>query len=145
MKQICKDNFEKKYECGVKSKKFLQKIILKKIMYPKNLEEKVENNYNVTCISKGKDRYGRILGICGFDFLGANSINFSLNAFMVKMGHAVAYKKYSKMFEHLENEAKEKSRGIWSGKFERPQDWRKNNKTKKSKIQISLPPFVIIR
>ena len=114
-------------------------------MYPKNLEEKVENNYNVTCISKGKDRYGRILGICGFDFLGANSINFSLNAFMVKMGHAVAYKKYSKMFEHLENEAKEKSRGIWSGKFERPQDWRKNNKTKKSKIKISLPPFVIIR
>ena len=46
---------------------------------------------------------------------------------MVKMGHAVAYKKYSKMFEHLENEAKEKSRGIWSGKFERPQNWRKKN------------------
>ena len=44
---------------------------------------------------------------------------------MVKMGHAVAYKKYSKMFEHLENDAKEKSRGIWSGKFERPHNWRK--------------------
>ena len=145
MKQICKDNFAKKYECGVKSKEFLQKLILKKIMYPKNLDEKVKNNFNVTCISKGKDRYGRILGICGFDYLGANSVNYSLNAFMVKMGHAVAYKKYSKMFENLENEAKEKSRGIWSGKFERPHNWRKKNKTKKSKIQISLPPFVIIR
>ena len=52
---------------------------------------------------------------------------------MVKMGHAVAYKKYSKMFEHLENEAKEKSRGIWSGKFERPQNWRKKIKQKKVK------------
>ena len=43
------------------------------------------------------------------------------------------------------NDAKEKSRGIWSGKFERPHNWRKKNKTKKNKIQISLPPFVIIR
>ena len=145
MKQICKDNFAKKYECGVKSKEFLKKLILKKLMTPKKFGEEVENNYNVTCISKGKDRYGRILGICGYDYLNANSLTYSLNGYMVKMGHAVAYKKYSKMFEHLENEAKEKSRGIWSGKFERPQNWRKKNKTKKSKIQISLPPFVIIR
>ena len=41
MKQICKDNFAKKYECGVKSKEFLEKLILKKLMTPKNLVRKL--------------------------------------------------------------------------------------------------------
>ena len=37
MKQICIDNFAKKYECGVKSKEFLEKLILKKLMTPKKI------------------------------------------------------------------------------------------------------------
>ena len=40
MKQICKDNFAKKYECGVKSKEFLQKLILKKTHVSKKFRRK---------------------------------------------------------------------------------------------------------
>ena len=58
-------------------------------------------------------------------------LTYSLNGYMVKMD-TVAYKKYSKMFEHLENEAKEKSRGIWSGKFE---DLKIEKKIKQKKVK----------
>ena len=74
-----------------------------------------------------KDRYGRILGICGYDFLDAY-FPYSLNAWMVKNGHAVAYKEYSKMFIKFEDEAKKSKKGIWQGEFERPNLWRKKNK-----------------
>jgi endonuclease YncB( thermonuclease family) len=47
---------------------------------------------------------------------------------MVKNGHAVAYKEYSKMFIKFEDEAKKSKKGIWQGEFERPNLWRKKNK-----------------
>ena len=125
MKQICKDEFMKDYDCGVKSRSFLQRSILLKLSVPKNLFEKEEKkNYKVWCNSRGKDRYGRILGICGYNFLDAY-FPYSLNAWMVKNGHAVAYKEYSKMFIKFEDEAKKSKKGIWQGEFERPNLWRK--------------------
>ena len=47
---------------------------------------------------------------------------------MVFTGNAVAYKRYSK--EYLEDEewAKKNNLGIWSGKFMRPEEWRRKSK-----------------
>ncbi|SVA87710.1 uncharacterized protein METZ01_LOCUS140564 [marine metagenome] len=47
---------------------------------------------------------------------------------MVEFGHAVAYVRYSKKYLSLQRKAKNEKRGIWSGKFDMPEDWRRKNK-----------------
>lgn len=67
----------------------------------------------VSCQAYGRDRYDRLLARCtaaGVDLAGV----------MVEEGWAVAYGDY----EIVETEARRAGRGIWSGSFERPQDWR---------------------
>ena len=109
-RQVC---FKKgnPYNCGVISSKILKDYIKTKL---------------ITCAYSKKDRYGRILGTCHFynDLSGS----FSLNRYMVFTGNAVAYKRYSK--EYLEDEewAKKNNLGIWSGKFMRPEEWRRKSK-----------------
>ena len=46
---------------------------------------------------------------------------------MVRNGHAVAYKKYSKKYLNDEKYAKKNKLGIWQGAFLRPEKWRKLN------------------
>ena len=68
--------FYEDYYCGEHSKE--------------NLEAKVEGS-NIKCISFTKDRYKRYLAKC---FKG----KINLNRWMVRNGHAVAYKRYSKEY-----------------------------------------------
>ena len=70
--------------------------------------------------SFGKDRYKRYLAKCF-----KNRIN--LNRWMVRNGHAVAYKRYSKEYVSDEDFAKENKLGLWRGKFLNPEKWRKLN------------------
>ena len=74
-------------------------------------------NEKIECTYKNLDRYGRILGICG-----------DINGKMVEFGHAVAYVRYSKKYLPLQRKAKNEKRGIWSGKFDMPEDWRRKYK-----------------
>ena len=114
MKQLCQRtflsififSFNKNYKCGEISKKKLQG-------YTKN--------YNISCKVEGIDRYNRILGTCY-----KNKIN--INSRMVRLGYAVAYKKYSKKYLSAEREAKREELGLWKGTFDMPWDWRKNVK-----------------
>ena len=108
MKQICKNEFKKNYNCGIESKKALERAILEKLPKPKNLNVKYEPNNEVWCITKGKDRYKRILGICAVEHndLLMPINDFTLNAWMVRNGYAVAYNRYSKLFIEFEEEAK---------------------------------------
>ena len=99
--QICSKN-SNSYNCGLTSTKFLKEII---------------KNEKIECTYKNLDRYGRILGICG-----------DINGKMVEFGHAVAYVRYSKKYLSLQRKAKNEKRGIWSGKFDMPEDWRRKNK-----------------
>ena len=46
---------------------------------------------------------------------------------MVEYGLAVAYRKYSKKFVAKEILAKKEKRGLWSGIFEMPWDYRRKN------------------
>ena len=116
MKQKCKRNhikvnyiinlnFKKEYFCGIKAKNELKKKI---------------GNSRVKCISSGIDRYKRYLANCFVD-------KISLNKWMVRNGHAVAYRRYSKIYEEDEDYAKQNKLGIWGGSFIMPEKWRKLN------------------
>ncbi len=116
MKQKCKKvklkissiigyTFYEDYYCGEHSKE--------------NLESKVQGS-TIKCISFTKDRYQRYLAKC---FKG----KINLNRWMVRNGHAVAYRRYSKEYITDEDFAKENKLGLWQGKFLKPEKWRKLN------------------
>jgi len=65
----------------------------------------------VTCQPKGRDRYGRTLGVC---FAGG----LDLNAEMVRRGMAWAFLKYSRSYVEVETEARALRIGIWEGDSE---------------------------
>ena len=117
-KQICYDKNKKKIYCGKMSKDILTKKI---------------RGFKVDCKLTKKDRYKRFLGEC---YLKGESIS----SYMVRSGYAFAYRRYSVKFIKDELYAKKNELGLWSMQFEYPWLWRKQ-----SKIQISLPPFKIIR
>ena len=70
------------------------------------------------CINEGKDIYKRILAEC---FVNGES----LSKFLVRNGHAFAYRKYSKKFIEDERFAKKNKLGLWSMKFIYPWEFRK--------------------
>ena len=113
IKQTCKKtwlstsfiSFRKDYPCGEISTIRLKKKI---------------NDKFVICKYINKDRYKRYIAECF-----KNKIN--INAWMVRSGHAVAYKKYSKKFVAEENIARKEKSGLCSGTFEMPWDFRKKN------------------
>lgn len=69
----------------------------------------------ILCRSEGRDKHQRILGTCQVG--GKN-----LNQAMVEQGHAVSF---GRRYAGEERAAKAAKRGLWSGTFERPQDWRR--------------------
>lgn len=60
----------------------------------------------VTCRSRGRGSYGRMLGVCSVD-------GQELNAEMVKRGHAWAFVKYSRSYVEQERVAQQARRGVW--------------------------------
>ncbi|WP_424928292.1 thermonuclease family protein [Amaricoccus tamworthensis] len=74
----------------------------------------------VQCASQGYDRYGRMLAYCYQD-------GTDLNEMMVRSGHAVAYRQYTRRYVSAETEARRAGRGIWATDFDMPWDWRRVN------------------
>jgi endonuclease YncB( thermonuclease family) len=133
-KQSC-STAGKDYECGTASKNALQGKI---------------GTSPVRCAVKRKDMYGRSVAICKLDppkGVRAGEDGLDLNAWLVKEGWAVAYKRYSKAYVPLETQAQEERKGIWSGKFEDPEKWRKehNSKTGISKLTPAAVAVAPIR
>ena len=102
--QTCNKN-SRVWNCGVESTKFLKELI---------------GNNKIECITQGKDRYNRFIGICYKD-------NLDLNSEMVLNGWAIAYRYYSKDYVEEEKKAKQEKRGIWIGDFVEPYLFRKKN------------------
>ena len=98
-------SFSKDYPCGKISTDKLKKKI---------------NNKLLICKWNNKDRYKRYIAECFKD-------KTNINAWMVRNGYAVAYRKYSKKFVSQEIFAKKEKLGLWSGTFMMPWDYRKNN------------------
>jgi endonuclease YncB( thermonuclease family) len=69
----------------------------------------------VECRASGRDRYRRILARCTVG-------GVDIGARMVEQGWAVSY---GRDYDTQEFRAQSRSAGLWSGEFERPQDWRR--------------------
>jgi len=97
LRQLCWRN-RKTWPCGVESRGALRKLV---------------NRGGVTCKTDGVDKYDRWLVEC---VVG----DVSINAEMVKQGWAVAYGRYAA----FEKAPRMNKQGIWTGKFDLPQEWR---------------------
>lgn len=109
--QDCRYSNLKKYPCGLEAKAHLQSLV---------------DMGKVRCIEKDVDRYGRKLCSCYV----TNKINETthINEEMVRSGWAVVYKNKFSDYTAAEEEAKREKRGIWQGKFMKPQLFRILNK-----------------
>jgi endonuclease YncB( thermonuclease family) len=76
------------------------------------------NSNPVSCTIDGKDRYQRLLATCSVR--GEN-----IQDWLVRSGHALAYRKYSSRYVEAEAAAKASGAGVWAGQFVMPWDWRK--------------------
>ena|ERR1051326_7833707 len=78
----------------------------------------------VTCdaVPGQRDRYGRMIGKCSTSDIS------DLNDRMVRSGQALAYRRYSMDYAEAEDEAHTAKRGVWSGTFVNPWDWRRGVK-----------------
>ncbi|MFN7000548.1 thermonuclease family protein [Elioraea tepidiphila] len=71
----------------------------------------------VTCTELDVDHYGRSVAQC---LLNGQDVN----AWMVRNGWAVAYRRFSDAYVGAEAEARAARRGIWSSRFEMPESHR---------------------
>jgi endonuclease YncB( thermonuclease family) len=78
----------------------------------------------VSCQPTGKDRFDRVVARCSV-------AGEDLQAWMVRNGHALAFRRYSKACRPYEAEAKAAKAGIWKGSFEAPWDWRRDQPRQK--------------
>jgi endonuclease YncB( thermonuclease family) len=107
-RQSCRDGDGdgKEWACGRESAAILRDLVRKA---------------DVRCDGIETDRYGRIVADC---FSGA----LSLNAEMVRLGWAIAYRRHSLKYAAQEEEAKRAGRGIWCGTFDDPESWREDHR-----------------
>lgn len=91
----------KTWSCGEEARRELQRLI---------------GGTRVRCQSHEQDQHGRHLGIC-------SAHGQDLNAAMVANGYALAYGGYT--VEEMKARAQKK--GLWSGEFQRPRDWRRDH------------------
>lgn len=99
--QYCQNKVGREYACGVEAKKWLRAQLQRGA---------------VTCQIDGRDRYGRLLGIC-------KRGDVALNAAMVREGIAVDYGDYPSE----QAQAQRQQIGLWSGKFMLPSEYRALN------------------
>ena len=71
----------------------------------------------VSCLVKTYDRYKRAVALC-------TSGSKDVSAEMVRAGWALAFVRYSADYVGEEQDAKANRRGMWSGSFVPPWDWR---------------------
>jgi len=106
--QTCMDKFGRRWKCGRAAVYALKRKIRR-------------GGGDVNCTKRGKDHYGRTLGVC-------RQGKVNLNDWLVREGYAVAYRQYSSAFLPAESEARGKIKGLWSGEFVMPWDWRQGKR-----------------
>lgn len=74
----------------------------------------------VKCAVAGRDRYDRALARC-------HAGQIDLSAWMILQGYAVRYYDTEGRYTDFERKAQVARRGIWSGTFDQPSEWRRQN------------------
>jgi endonuclease YncB( thermonuclease family) len=85
-------------------------------------------NRTVQCEQKDIDRYNRIVAVC-------RTGGEDLNAWMVRQGYAIAYRRYSADYIRQEDNASMSKIGIWQGDFVAPWDWRRGKRLESTQKQ----------
>lgn len=101
-KQVCYQN-RIAYKCGEAATLALERLTAES---------------SVRCNGISRDRYDRLIATCDVD-------GKDIGGWMVEQGYAIAYRKYSSEYEEQEARASESGRGLWSGQFQPPEDWRR--------------------
>ena len=106
-RQSCRDARDRRYRCGREATAALIRLA----------------GGGIRCrMQRGSDRYGRKIGTC----YAADGRN--INAEMVRLGHALAYRKYSTAYVAQEREARARRRGLHRGAFVDPWAWRRGQR-----------------
>ncbi|MBO7556841.1 MAG: thermonuclease family protein [Alphaproteobacteria bacterium] len=109
-RQFCYNAKHQKYDCGIEAKRYLEDLI---------------GTQQVRCEEESKDIYERSLSVC---FAG----DVNLNAEMIRAGWALPYREEGDKYLSLEKQAKVNKKGVWQGRFMRPELYRFLNKRKNS-------------
>ena len=75
----------------------------------------------VTCRQRDRDRYGRPVAVC----LSAGE---DVSAWLAREGWALAYRRYASDYVAEEATAQAAKRGLWSGTFTPPWEWRERQR-----------------
>lgn len=101
-RQFCVKSGQK-WSCGREASGYLRQLV---------------SGGKVSCKGRDHDKYDRLLAKCYVD-------GVELNQMMVRDGWAVSFGDY----EREEAEAEAAKLGIWAGDFDRPQDWRRHERS----------------
>jgi len=104
--QPCYDGAGQPYRCGTVSARALDEFI---------------GESPVTCRERTTDRYGRTVADCSVR-------GQDIEEWLVRNGHALAYRRYSSDYIGAEQEAKNNRRGVWAGSHTPPWEWRKQQR-----------------
>ncbi len=114
--QTCADRHGGPYRCGKRAITWLQNWL---------------HNQPLRCHIVGKVEHNHATGVC-FTIGG----QYDVAAAVVGAGWALAYSQNTRIYEPYEEQAAEQRRGLWSGRFYKPWDWRRIQ-NRKVKIQIN--------
>ncbi|ULO22982.1 thermonuclease family protein [Methylocystis sp. SB2] len=104
--QPCFDGADQPYNCGQRAAMALDEFI---------------GQSPVSCRERDVDRYGRTVASC--QVRGED-----IELWLVRSGHAFAYRRYSSDYIGAEQEAKNAKRGLWAGSAQPPWEWRKDRR-----------------
>ena len=79
--------------------------------------ETLTEDKEIRCEERDIDRYDRIVAVC-------YASNVDLNEQMVRLGLALAYRRYSLDYVEAEEDAERVGAGMWQGEFVPPWEWR---------------------
>jgi endonuclease YncB( thermonuclease family) len=104
--QICLDSNGARWTCGIEARDRLKEHLAAR---------------EISCADRGTDRHKRTLAVCSL-------AGEDLNHWLVREGWALAYVRYSRAYVDAEIEARNTLRGLWSGAFIAPWNWRQRDK-----------------
>jgi endonuclease YncB( thermonuclease family) len=103
LRQLCRDAKGSDVTCGLAARDALTRLI---------------GGRDVSCAPAEAPSYDRIVAICT---VGGQDLSEA----MARDGHAIELKAHSKgRYAAVERAARDARRGIWTGAFERPSEWR---------------------
>lgn len=107
LRQFCQTTEGHDWPCGIMAKDILKAML-------------ESQNQALVCRLDGKDRYKRDLGSC---YIGSIQTGVDVQKMLIRAGLAVS--EYGPQYKQDEYDASKAKRGMWSGYFMRPKDWRK--------------------